>query len=87
MGTTRSVQHEDRRCAPSHRIARGIPYSISRYFTTAESIKQIYFSMRGMEEVSDAATEIAPIAQSRHRPNSIYKARIRLACRCHESCH
>ena len=51
-----------------------IPYSVARYFTGTESIKQIYFSMRRMEEVPDAATEIVRIVQGRHRPNSIYKA-------------
>jgi putative ABC transport system permease protein len=51
-----------------------IPYSIARYFTGTESIKQIYFSMRRIEEVPDAATEIVRIVQGRHRPNSIYKA-------------
>jgi putative ABC transport system permease protein len=51
-----------------------IPYSVARYFTGTESIKQIYFSMRRMEEVPDAATEIVHIVQGRHRPNSIYKA-------------
>jgi putative ABC transport system permease protein len=51
-----------------------IPYSVARYFTGTESIKQIYFSMHRMEEVPDAATEIVRIVQGRHRPNSIYKA-------------
>jgi putative ABC transport system permease protein len=51
-----------------------IPYSIARYITGTESIKQIYFSMHGMEEVPDAAKEIVHIVQGRHRPNSIYKA-------------
>jgi putative ABC transport system permease protein len=51
-----------------------IPYSVARYFTGTESIKQIYFSMRRMEEVPDAATEIVRIVQGRHRLNSIYKA-------------
>jgi putative ABC transport system permease protein len=51
-----------------------IPYSVARYFTGTESIKQIYFSMRTMEQVPDAATEIVRIVHGRHRPNSIYKA-------------
>jgi putative ABC transport system permease protein len=50
-----------------------IPYSVARYFTGTESIKQIYFSMRRMEEVPDAETVIVRIVQGRHRPNSIYK--------------
>jgi putative ABC transport system permease protein len=50
-----------------------IPFSVARYFTGTENVHQIYFSMRSMEEVPDAATEIRRIVQSRHRPNSVYK--------------
>ncbi|HEV2484830.1 MAG TPA: ABC transporter permease [Terracidiphilus sp.] len=51
-----------------------IPYSVVRYFTGTERVNQIYFSMRSMDEVPDAADEIKRIIQSRHRPNSVYKA-------------
>jgi putative ABC transport system permease protein len=51
-----------------------IPYSVARYFTGTENVKQIYFSMRSMDEVPDAQKEIVRIVQSRHRPNSVYKA-------------
>ncbi len=50
-----------------------IPYSVARYFTGTARVKQIYFSMRSMDEVPDAAKEIKRIVQSRHRPNSVYK--------------
>jgi putative ABC transport system permease protein len=50
-----------------------IPYSVARYFTGTENVKQIYFSMRGMDEVPDAAREIKRIVQARHRPDSVYK--------------
>ncbi len=50
-----------------------IPYSVARYFTGTENVKQIYFSMRSMSEVPDATREIARIVSSRHRPNSVYK--------------
>jgi putative ABC transport system permease protein len=50
-----------------------IPYSVARYFTGTLRVKQIYFSMRSMEEVPDAAKEIKRIIQSRHRPNSVYQ--------------
>ena len=50
-----------------------IPYSVERYFTGTENVKQIYFSMRNMEEVPDAAIEIKRIVQARHRPDSVYK--------------
>jgi putative ABC transport system permease protein len=51
-----------------------IPYSVVRYFTGTERVNQIYFSMRSMDEVPDAAKEIVRIIQSRHRANSVYKA-------------
>jgi putative ABC transport system permease protein len=37
-------------------------------------VNQIYFSMRSMDEVPDAAKEIVRIVQARHRPDSVYKA-------------
>ena len=51
-----------------------IPFSVARYFTGTENVKQIYFSMRSMNEVPDAAKEIVRIISSRHRTGSIYKA-------------
>jgi len=49
-----------------------IPYSVGRYFAGSENVKQIYFSMRSMVEVPDAAKEIKRIVQARHRADSIY---------------
>jgi putative ABC transport system permease protein len=51
-----------------------IPYSVARYFTGTETVNQIYFSMRDMNEVPDAAKEIVRIVRARHRPNSVYLA-------------
>ena len=51
-----------------------IPYSVARYFTGTDSVKQIYFSVRSMEEVPDASREIIRIISSRHKPSSVYKA-------------
>jgi len=51
-----------------------IPYSVARYFTGTEKVKQIYFSMRTMDEVPDASREIERIVSARHRANSVYKA-------------
>ena len=51
-----------------------IPFSVARYFTGTENVNQIYFSMRSMDEVPDAAKEIVRIVQSRHRPDSVYQA-------------
>jgi len=50
-----------------------IPYSVARFFTGTESVKQIYFSMRSMNEVEDGAKEIKRIIQSRHRAGSVYR--------------
>ena len=50
-----------------------IPYSVARYFTGTERVNQIYFSMRSMEEVPEAAKDIVRVVQSRHRANSVYK--------------
>jgi len=50
-----------------------IPYTVARYFTGTNSVKQIYFSMRTMDEVPDAAKQIIHIIDSRHRPGSVYK--------------
>ena len=49
-----------------------IPYSVARFFTGTENVKQIYFSMRTMHEVPDAAKEIVRIIKSRHRSGSVY---------------
>ena len=53
-----------------------IPYSVARYFTGTENVNQIYFSMRNMNEVPDAAKEIVDIMHQggRHRADSVYKA-------------
>ena len=50
-----------------------IPFSVARYFTGTENLRQLYFSMRTMDEVPDAAGQIRHIIQSHHRPNSVYK--------------
>ncbi len=49
-----------------------IPFSVARYFTGTETVKQIYFSMRSMADVPDATREIKRIVGSHHRPNSVY---------------
>jgi putative ABC transport system permease protein len=51
-----------------------IPYTVARYFTGTERVNQIYFSMRNMNDVPEAAKEIVRIVAARHRPNSVYKA-------------
>jgi len=50
-----------------------IPFSVARYFSGTEQVRQIYFSMRNINEVTDASKEILRIVQSRHRSDSVYK--------------
>jgi putative ABC transport system permease protein len=49
-----------------------VPYSVGRYFAGSENVNQIYFSMRSIDEVTDAAKEIKRIVQARHRHDSVY---------------
>jgi putative ABC transport system permease protein len=49
-----------------------IPLMVARYFTGSENVKQIYFSMRTMDQVPNAAVEIKRIVQARHHPGSVY---------------
>jgi len=50
-----------------------IPFSVARYFTGTDDVKQLYFTIRSMDEVPDATREIHDVIQSRHRANSVYK--------------
>jgi putative ABC transport system permease protein len=50
-----------------------IPFSVARYFSGSDRVNQIYFSMRSMAEVPDAAKEIVRIVKLRHRPTSVYQ--------------
>jgi len=50
-----------------------IPFSVARYFTGTDDVKQIYFTIRTMDEVPEATREIQRVIQSRHKPNSVYK--------------
>lgn len=50
-----------------------IPFSVARWFTGTNDVKQIYFTIRSMAEVPDATREIHDVIQAHHRPNSVYK--------------
>jgi putative ABC transport system permease protein len=50
-----------------------VPYSVARYFTGTDNVKQIYFSLRSMDDVPDATVAILKIVKGRHKPNSVYK--------------
>ncbi len=49
-----------------------VPYSVARYFTGTDSVKQIFFSIRNMDQVPDASKEIQRVIAARHKPNSVY---------------
>lgn len=51
-----------------------IPYSVARYFTGTNSVKQIFFSIRDQNDVIEGTREIKRVIQSRHRANSVYNA-------------
>jgi putative ABC transport system permease protein len=50
-----------------------IPFSVARYFTGTNDVKQLYFTIRSMDEVPDATREIHNVIQHRHKANSVYK--------------
>jgi putative ABC transport system permease protein len=51
-----------------------IPYSVARYFTGTDNVKQIFFSIRDTNDVPAATQEILKVIQSRHKSNSVYRA-------------
>ncbi len=50
-----------------------IPYTVARFFTANESVKQIFFSVADSAEVPQATQHIHDVLQGRHRPQSVYK--------------
>ncbi|MGC2162505.1 MAG: ABC transporter permease [Silvibacterium sp.] len=51
-----------------------VPYSVARYFTGTDNVKDIFFSIRDRNDVEEAAKEIVAVVQSRHQPSSVYTA-------------
>jgi putative ABC transport system permease protein len=51
-----------------------IPYSVARYFTGTDNVKDIFFSVRDRNDVEEAAKEIKTVVQSRHHGSSVYTA-------------
>jgi putative ABC transport system permease protein len=49
-----------------------IPYSVARYFTGNDQVKQIFFSATEAGEVPQVTEMIHQVIQSRHRPESVY---------------
>jgi len=49
-----------------------IPYTVARFFTTTNAVKQLYFSVADPSDIPGASEKIGKILQSRHRPESVY---------------
>jgi putative ABC transport system permease protein len=49
-----------------------IPYTVARFFTGTDYVKQIFFSMADSSDVVRASEQIRQVIQSRHRPESVY---------------
>jgi putative ABC transport system permease protein len=52
-----------------------IPYSVGRYFSGTDNVKEMYFSIRDPNEVEDAAKQIKAVVHNdgRHQPTSVYQ--------------
>lgn len=51
-----------------------IPYTVARYFTGTDTVKEIFFSMKNTPDVIPAAKEILGIIKNRHKAASVYNA-------------
>jgi putative ABC transport system permease protein len=51
-----------------------VPYTVARYFTGTDNVKQIFFSIRDTGDVPAATAEIVKVVQRRHKSNSVYRA-------------
>jgi putative ABC transport system permease protein len=49
-----------------------IPYSVARYFTGTDTVKEIFFSVKNSKDVVPASKKILALIKSRHRPTSVY---------------
>ncbi|HUK86719.1 MAG TPA: ABC transporter permease, partial [Terriglobales bacterium] len=49
-----------------------LPYTVSRYFTGTDAVKQLFFSVASADEVPRATAEIQEVLRQRHRPESVY---------------
>ena len=50
-----------------------IPYSVARYFSGNDVLRQIFFSVADAGDVPRTSEMIRQLLQSRHRPESVYK--------------
>ena len=51
-----------------------VPYSVARYFTGTDTVKEIFFAMQNSGDVIPASKQILSLIKSRHRPTSVYNA-------------
>jgi putative ABC transport system permease protein len=49
-----------------------IPYSVARYFTGTDTVKEIFFSVKDAKDVTPASKKILALIKSRHRATSVY---------------
>jgi putative ABC transport system permease protein len=52
-----------------------IPYSVGRYFSGTDNVKEMYFSIRDQGDVEEAAKQIVSVVRNdgRHQPTSVYQ--------------
>ncbi len=50
-----------------------VPYTVARYFTNSDEVKQLFFSVSDSNEVPRATRQIREVLESRHRPESVYR--------------
>jgi putative ABC transport system permease protein len=50
-----------------------VPYTVARYFTNSDEVKQLFFSVADSNEVPRATRQIREVLESRHRPESVYR--------------
>lgn len=50
-----------------------IPYTVGRYFSESDAVKQLFFSISNAGNVEHATNDIRRVIQSRHRPESTYR--------------
>ena len=50
-----------------------IPYTVARFFTGTNTVKQLYFSVSDPSDIPAASAKIESVLQSRHRSESVYK--------------
>jgi len=50
-----------------------IPFTVARFFTTTDTVTELFFSMADSSDIPSATEQIQRVLKSRHRPESVYK--------------